>query len=81
MTPFRPHLCLPVVVTAARCIDRYIEQRVKAAEEGTEAEVDPRMTAIVERMFDRHACCAVLCGELLSLLTHWYPEWESRWFL
>lgn len=30
---------------------------MKAAEEGTEAEVDPRMTAIVERMFDRCAQC------------------------
>ncbi|KAK9822620.1 hypothetical protein WJX74_011008 [Apatococcus lobatus] len=37
----------------ARCIDSYIEQRQKAAEDKSSPEVDPRLTAIVERMFDR----------------------------
>ena len=40
---------------AARCIDQYVEQRVKALEEGKEPEIDERLTAIVERMFDRRA--------------------------
>lgn len=34
---------------------------MKAADEGTEAEVDPRMTAIVERMFYRCACAPSPC--------------------
>ncbi len=38
---------------AARCIDQYVEQRVKGLEQGEEPEIDPRLTAIVERMFDR----------------------------
>lgn len=39
---------------AARCIDTYIEQRVKEAEgaEGA-APPDPRLLAIVERLFER----------------------------
>ncbi len=40
---------------AARCIDQYVEQRVKGLEQGEEPEIDPRLTAIVERMFDRRA--------------------------
>lgn len=38
---------------AARCIDSYIEKRQKAAEDNSSPEVDSRLTAIVERMFDR----------------------------
>mmetsp|Transcript_18315 Transcript_18315/g.25730 ORF Transcript_18315/g.25730 Transcript_18315/m.25730 type:complete len:702 (-) Transcript_18315:909-3014(-) len=37
----------------AKCIDDYISIRVKAFEEKTEAEVDPRLEAVVERMFER----------------------------
>ncbi|GAB4817108.1 hypothetical protein N2152v2_004154 [Parachlorella kessleri] len=39
----------------ARCIDQYVDLRVKAAEQHKEAELDPRLTAIVERLFDRQA--------------------------
>ncbi|KAK9829302.1 hypothetical protein WJX72_005032 [[Myrmecia] bisecta] len=37
----------------ARCIDQYIELRTKGSEAENKAEIDPRLTAIVERMFDR----------------------------
>jgi len=39
----------------ARCLDTYISSRVRAAEEGREDndEIDPRLTAVVERLFDR----------------------------
>jgi hypothetical protein len=37
----------------AKCIDEYIEQRVRAAEAKEEALIDERLVAIVERMFDR----------------------------
>lgn len=43
--------CHPAL--AARCIDQYVEARVKAAEQHKEAELDPRLTAIVERLFER----------------------------
>jgi 26S proteasome regulatory subunit N2 len=41
-----------VQTLVSKCIDRYIELRVKAGEDGME-EIDPRMEAIVERMFQR----------------------------
>jgi 26S proteasome regulatory subunit N2 len=39
----------------ARCLDTYISSRVRAAEEGNEDNdgIDPRLTAVVERLFDR----------------------------
>lgn len=39
----------------ARCLDTYISSRVRAAEEGREDNdgIDPRLTAVVERLFDR----------------------------
>ena len=37
----------------AKCIDEYIQQRVAAAEAKEEADIDERLVAIVERMFDR----------------------------
>jgi 26S proteasome regulatory subunit N2 len=37
----------------AKCIDEYIEQRVAAAEAKEEADIDERLVAIVERMFER----------------------------
>ncbi|PNW70631.1 hypothetical protein CHLRE_17g727950v5 [Chlamydomonas reinhardtii] len=45
-----------VTTLVARCLDQYFEKRVKAAEargEEAEAAVDPRLTAIVERMLDK----------------------------
>ena len=42
-----------LVNAAAKCIDEYVEQRVKAAEAKTEADLDERLVAIVEKMFDR----------------------------
>lgn len=40
----------------ARCIDRYIELQTKAAH-GETIDADKRLVAIVERMFERYACC------------------------
>ena len=45
-----------LVTPAARCIDQYIERRLSAAEgPGKEDQppIDDRLTAIVERMFER----------------------------
>ncbi|KAG2454480.1 hypothetical protein HYH02_001498 [Chlamydomonas schloesseri] len=47
-----------VTTLVARCLDQYFEKRVKAAEsrsgaEEAEAAIDPRLTAIVERMLDK----------------------------
>jgi hypothetical protein len=39
------------VVVAARCIDQYIELRKN--DDSSEGAVDSRLTAIIERMFDR----------------------------
>lgn len=43
---------------AARCLDRYFELRVKQVEHKEEAEIDPRLTSVVERMLDRCGLCA-----------------------
>ncbi len=40
---------------ADRCIDQYVELRSRGAEEGSEAPVDERLVAIVERLFERWA--------------------------
>ena len=49
---------LPAACTAARCIDSYIEARVKEAEGAADAAApDPRLVAVVERLFER--CYAV----------------------
>jgi 26S proteasome regulatory subunit N2 len=39
----------------ARCLDTYISSRIRAAEEGNEDNdgIDPRLTAVVERLFER----------------------------
>eukprot|EP00195_Chlamydomonas_chlamydogama_P008069 CAMPEP_0202901100 /NCGR_PEP_ID=MMETSP1392-20130828/13237_1 /ASSEMBLY_ACC=CAM_ASM_000868 /TAXON_ID=225041 /ORGANISM="Chlamydomonas chlamydogama, Strain SAG 11-48b" /LENGTH=1014 /DNA_ID=CAMNT_0049587599 /DNA_START=141 /DNA_END=3185 /DNA_ORIENTATION=+ len=39
----------------ARCLDRYFECRIRQVEHKEAVEIDPRLTAIVERMLDR--CC------------------------
>ena len=49
----------PPVSAAARCIDTYVALRVKAAESSSSssseaaAPIDPRLTAIIERLFER----------------------------
>ena len=40
--------------TAARCLDRYFELRVKLVEQKQEVDIDPRLTSVVERMLDRY---------------------------
>lgn len=47
-------VCLPPALLAARCIDSYIEARVKEAEGAADAaQPDPRLVAVVERLFER----------------------------
>lgn len=47
-------MCLPPALLAARCIDSYIEARVKEAEGAADAaQPDPRLIAVVERLFER----------------------------
>jgi hypothetical protein len=53
---------------AARCIDQYVEARVKAAEAHQEAQLDPRLTAIVERLFDRCAVWHAMAQALPSFI-------------
>lgn len=50
-----PPLLPRLVLHAARCIDTYVEQRVAEAEGRREAgaAIDPRLVAVVERLFDR----------------------------
>lgn len=38
---------------AARCLDLYIAARTAPAENDSAPQIDPRLTAIVERMFER----------------------------
>ena len=40
--------------TAARCLDKYFERRVKQVEEKEDVVIDARLEAIVERMLDRY---------------------------
>lgn len=40
-------------MSAARCLDKYFELRVKQVEQKGDAEIDPRLVTIVERMLDR----------------------------
>ncbi|KAG1657731.1 hypothetical protein FOA52_011993 [Chlamydomonas sp. UWO 241] len=44
-----------VQTLVSRCLDRYFAERVKEAEGKADVVIDPRLTAIVERMLDR--CC------------------------
>lgn len=37
----------------AKCIDEYISQKKKEAEEGEAKQIDPRLTAVAEKMFER----------------------------
>lgn len=39
--------------TAARCLDTYIDIRTKSPREDTTETIDPRLTSIIERLFDR----------------------------
>jgi 26S proteasome regulatory subunit N2 len=52
---WRSHFSNPYCCSAcaARCLDRYVELQVAAAEAHEDAAIDPRMAAIVERLFER----------------------------
>lgn len=52
---------------AARCVDLYLEQRNQAAT-GTNMDIDSRLAAIVERMFER---CLLLVTLLLLGQMFW----------
>lgn len=47
-------------VLAARCVDLYLEQRHQEAASSDKADIDGRLIAIVERMFERYSCRFVL---------------------
>jgi len=52
---------------AARCVDLYLEQRNQTTT-GTKVDIDSRLAAIVERMFER---CLVLVTLLLLTQMLW----------
>ena len=43
---------------AARCVDLYLEQRNREAASSDKIDIDGRLVAIVERMFERYSCCS-----------------------
>ena len=45
---------------AARCVDLYLEQRNREAASSDKVDIDGRLVAIVERMFERCSCCSAL---------------------
>ena len=52
---------------AARCVDKYVELRAKATDARESESIDPRLEAIVQRMFERSVpseppeqlCCSI----------------------
>lgn len=44
-----------VQTLVSRCLDQYFELRVKQVEQKADVEIDPRLTAVVERMLTK--CC------------------------
>ena len=45
-------------MVAARCVDLYLEQRNREAASSDKIDIDGRLVAIVERMFERYSCCS-----------------------
>lgn len=51
---------LTVDVVAARCVDLYLEQRNQKAASSDKVDIDGRLAAIVERMFERYGYFSAL---------------------
>ena len=60
-------------VSAARCVDLYLEQRSQEAASSDKVDIDGRLIAIVERMFERYSCCAAFAFDDFPLVLNPHP--------
>lgn len=51
--PKQDHCNLAVIPAADRCIDQYVQLRNDTTEDGKSKAIDERLSAIVERLFER----------------------------